>query len=140
MLQIHAAGVNTAVVFMTVHDEPAMVREAIRAGARGYLLKAAAGEELLRALHEVASGRVYVSSELWSTVAGQTVVPALTGKQKKVLDLLSTGLRSREIAARLGISARTVDSHRYSVMKAFGVRTSIALIREAERLGVVSSK
>lgn len=135
MKQIHAAGVNSPVVFVTVHDEPAMVREALSAGARGYILKAAAGEELLYALREVIDGRVYASPELRGADA-RANVPSLTNQQKNILGLLSTGLRSKQIAAELGMSIRTVDTHRYAIMQAFGVHNSISLLREARRLGV----
>lgn len=137
MIRIHRAGIESSVIFMTVHDEPAMVREAISSGARGYVLKASAGEELFKAIDEATDGRIYVSPELSPVATGQVVVPVLTNRQKNILDLLSTGLRSKQIAYELGMSVRTVDTHRYAIMKAFGVCNSISLIREAERLGIV---
>ena len=130
-------GHEIPVIFMTVHNEPATVREAIQSGARGYVLKAAAGEELLKAMHEVCNGRVYVSPELWPYISGQRQLPSLTNMQKRVLGLLSSGMRSREIATRLCVSVRTVDSHRYAIMRTLGVTSSVALIREAERLGLI---
>lgn len=137
--RLFAAGQQTPVIFMTVHNEPAMVREAIQSGARGYVLKAAAGDELLKAMHEVCNGHIYVSPELWPYISGQRKVPSLTNMQKKVLGLLSSGMRSREIATKLSVSVRTVDSHRYSIMRTLGVTSSVALIREAERLGLIKS-
>lgn len=135
--RLFTAGYDIPVIFMTVHNEPAMVREAIQSGARGYLLKAAAGEELMKAMHEVCNGRVYFSPELWPYISGQRRLPTLTNMQKRVLGLLSKGMRSREIASQLCVSVRTVDSHRYSIMRALGVSSSVALIREAERLGLI---
>lgn len=135
--RLMSAGHDIPVIFMTVHNEPATVREAIQSGARGYVLKAAAGEELLKALQEVCSGRVYVSPELWPYISGQRQLPSLTNMQKRVLGLLSSGMRSREIAAKLCVSVRTVDSHRYAIMRTLGVTSSVALIREAERLGLI---
>lgn len=137
--RLFAAGYQIPVTFMTVHNEPAMVREAIQSGARGYVLKAAAGEELLKAMHEVCNGHIYVSPELWPYISGQRKVPTLTNMQKKVLGLISSGMRSREIAAKLSLSVRTVDSHRYSIMRNLGVTSSVALIREAERLGLIKN-
>ena len=134
-----AAGYEIPVIFMSVHNEPAMAHEAVQSGARGYVLKAAAGEELLKAMHEVCSGRVYVSPELWPYISGQRRLPSLTNMQKRVLGLLSAGMRSREIASTLSVSVRTVDSHRYSIMRALHVNSSVALIREAERLGLIKS-
>lgn len=132
-----AAGHDIPVIFMTVHNEPATVRQAIQSGARGYVLKAAAGDELLRAMEEVCSGRIYVSPELWPYISGQRQLPSLTNMQMKVLGLLSSGLRSKEIASSLSVSVRTVDSHRYAIMRTLGVTSSVALIREAERLGLI---
>lgn len=137
MRRLAAAGCRIPVIFVTVHAEPAMVREAIEAGARGYVLKAAAGEELLRAMDEVVHGRAYVSSELWPWVSGQEKIPRLTPMQRRVLHMVASGLRSREIAAAFDISIRTVDSHRYSIMQALGVTSSMSLVREAERLGLL---
>lgn len=135
--RLMSLGHEIPVIFMTVHNEPATVREAIQSGARGYVLKAAAGEELLKAMHEVCGGRVYVSPELWPYISGQRQLPSLTNMQKRVLGLLSSGMRSREIATRLCVSVRTVDSHRYAIMRTLGVTSSVALIREAERLGLI---
>lgn len=134
-----SAGYRMPVIFMTVHNEPALVREAIESGARGYVLKAAAGDELLKAMHEVCNDHIYISPELWPYISGQQKVPSLTNMQTKVLGLLSSGMRSREIAGRLCVSVRTVDSHRYSIMRALGVTSSLTLIREAERLGLIKS-
>lgn len=131
------AGCDIPAIFLTVHAEPALVRAAIEVGARGYVLKAEAGEELLKAMDEVLHGRVYVSSELWPWSSGQAKIPRLTPMQLRVLRMVAAGLRSREIAAALGISIRTVDSHRYSIMQALGVTSSVSLIREAERLGLL---
>lgn len=135
--RLMSAGCEIPVIFMTVHDEPATVREALQSGARGYVLKAAAGEELLKAMQEVCSGRVYVSPELWPYISGQRQLPSLTKMQTRVLGFVSSGMRSREIADRLSVSVRTVDSHRYAIMRTLGVTSSVALIREAERLGLI---
>jgi len=132
-----SAGHEIPAIFMTVHNEPATVREAIQSGARGYVLKFAAGEELLKAIQEVCSGCVYVSPELWPYISGQRQLPSLTNMQKRVLGFLSSGMRSREIAGKLCVSVRTVDSHRYAIMRALDVTSSLALIREAERLGFI---
>lgn len=135
--KLYADGYRIPAIFMTVHDEPIMVREALQTGARGYILKAAAAEELLKALSEVIDGHIYVSPELWPYVSGQEKVPRLTNMQQKVLEMLYSGLRSREIAEKLSLSARTVDSHRYAIMRVLNVNSSVSLIREAERLGLI---
>lgn len=135
--QLRQAGSMVPFVFLTMHNEPAMVEEALDAGARGYVLKAAAGEELLQAMREVLSGGAYVSPTLWQSVIGRSSMPTLTSRQKTVLGLLAEGLRSREIAERLGLSVRTVEAHRHALMQAMDARNSIELVREATRLGLV---
>ncbi|AKC86680.1 response regulator [Pseudoxanthomonas suwonensis] len=137
--QLRQAGSMAPVVFLTMHNEPAMVEEALDAGARGYVLKAAAGEELLQAMREVLAGGAYVSPALWRSVIGRSSRPALTARQKTVLTLLAEGLRSREIAARLGLSVRTVEAHRHALMQAMNARNSIELVREATRLGLITT-
>ena len=131
------AGCDIPAIFLTVHAEPALVRAAFEAGARGYVLKAEAGEELLRAMDEVMHGRVYVTAELWPWASGQEKIPRLTPMQRRVLRMVAAGLRSREIATELSISIRTVDSHRYSIMQALDVSSSVSLVREVERLGLL---
>lgn len=138
--QLHAAGSVVPVVFLTMHNEPAMVEEALDVGARGYVLKAAAGEELLQAMREVLAGRAYISPALWQNAIRRSAVPSLTARQKTVLGLLAEGLRSREIAERLGLSVRTVEAHRHALMQAMSARNSIELVREATRLGLVASR
>ena len=135
--QLRQAGSMVQVVFLTMHNEPAMVEEALDAGARGYVLKAAAGEELLQAMRAVLGGGAYVSPALWQKVIGRSSTPTLTSRQRTVLGLLAEGLRSREIAERLGLSVRTVEAHRHALMQAMDARNSIELVREAARLGLV---
>jgi DNA-binding NarL/FixJ family response regulator len=127
-------------VFLTMHSEPVMVEEALDAGARGYVLKSSAGEELLTAMREVLNGGAWVSPSLWQSVIGRKPRPSLTARQKTVLNLLAEGLRSREIAAQLGLSVRTVEAHRHALMQVMSARNSIELVREATRLGLVVAR
>lgn len=120
-----------------MHAEPAMVENALDAGVRGYVLKDAAGEDLLRAIKEVLQGGVYISSTLLPSVLGKSRIPAMTDRQRKVLLMLASGMRSREIAEELKLSVRTVEAHTQSLMQAFEVQNSIELVRPAERLGIV---
>ncbi len=139
--QVNAIGCNVPFVFLTMHDDARVAGEAMRCGARGYLLKTSAGEELLRAIGEVVNGRTYVTP----TLAGQTlatstcsVQPDLTEKQRQILQQVARGLRSKQIAYELGISVRTVESHKYSIMQVLGVHGTVELIRRAEQLGLIT--
>ncbi|MCG2841603.1 response regulator transcription factor [Sandaracinobacter sp. RS1-74] len=134
---LRAAGVGAPVIFLTMHAEPGVVDAALKAGANGYVLKSSAADELLRAMAEVRRGGLFVSPSLLGHVLGRTEVPRLTARQQEVLDLLATGLRSKEIAYRLDLSVRTVEAHRQILMQILSVRNSIELVRKAEELGLV---
>lgn len=135
--RVRQSGIRPAFVFMSVHAEPALVRAAMASGAHGYILKGESGSELLHALDEVMQGRVCVSAPLVPHVRGNTPVPRLTPKQAHVLALIAEGKRSREIASTLAISVRTVETHRYAIMKLFGASSSIGLVNQAIRLGLL---
>jgi DNA-binding NarL/FixJ family response regulator len=141
--QIKKARPETKVIILTVHAETEMAVEAFRAGAAGYLLKVSAGEELVRAIEEVARGRSYVSSliakdlisimiEAKADAAGKK--PRLTSRQREVLQLIAEGRTMKEIASILHISQRTVETHKYDMMEDLGIQTTAALIQYALRL------
>lgn len=138
--QIKAVKPDVPMILLTMHEEPAMVQNALDAGVRGYVLKNAAGEDLLRAVKEVLNGRRYVSPTLLPSVIGKSRMPAITARQRTVLNLMAAGLRSREIAAELKLSVRTVEAHRQAMMEAFQVRNGIELVREAARYGIVDAR
>ncbi|SDG79643.1 response regulator transcription factor [Dyella sp. 333MFSha] len=136
---LRARGDNTPFVFLTMHAEPALAAMAMKAGANGYVLKMAAGEELLLALREVLAGSTYVTPSLGvhSTSRPPNELRELTPKQREVLRLVGTGLRSRQIAEQLGLSARTVEAHKYMIMQILGVHSTVELVRRAEDLGLL---
>ncbi|WP_313341007.1 response regulator transcription factor [Stenotrophomonas sp.] len=127
------------VVFLTMHDESSMAAEAIRAGARGYVLKSAAGDELVRALNGVMCGHTYVTPSLAAdaiTSAGRRQY-MLTDKQLRILEYVARGLRSKQIAFELGVSVRTIESHKYAIMQELGVHGTLELVRKAEQEGLI---
>jgi len=136
---LRAEGNRTPFVFLTMHAEPALAATAMRAGANGYILKMSAGDELLSALRQVLSGGQYITPSLGMN-AGRDVVDAgreLTPKQLEVLRLVALGYRSRQIADQLGLSARTVEAHKYSIMQILDVHSTLELVRRAEELGLL---
>ena len=138
--EVRRAGYDTPFVFLTMHASPEVAAEAIRAGASGYVLKTSAGEELVRAISTVMSGRTYVTPTLAArAIAGATPAagPNLTGKQRDILVRVSQGLRSKQIAFELGLSVRTVESHKYAMMQELEVHSTVELVRKASRLGLV---
>ncbi|KRG67748.1 hypothetical protein ABB27_09120 [Stenotrophomonas terrae] len=142
MRMLRAEGITTPFVFLSMHHSCAIVSEALRAGAGGYVLKSAAGDELLHAIDEVLAGRVYLASGLAAmalTSSGRGERYTLTDKQRRILDWVAQGLRSKQIAYELGVSVRTVESHKYAIMQLMGVHGTLELVRRAHQLGLIKA-
>lgn len=135
---LRAEGNAVPFVFLTMHSEPALAATAMRAGANGYVLKLSAGEELLMALEQVLAGRNYVTPSLGARYLRGHLSDLydLTPKQREVLRLVGTGLRSKQIAAQLGLSVRTVEAHKYTIMQILDVHSTLELVRRSEELGL----
>lgn len=140
--RIRQEGNFAKVIFLTMHDDETLVAEAFRCGGSGYVLKQAAGEELVTAIREVAQGNNYLTPLITrKPVEPLTTGPSksnLTPRQREVLKLISDGLTMKEIASELNISTRTAESHKYEMMQALGVETTAELIRYALKLGLIS--
>ena len=133
-------------VFLTMHHEVAYAAEAFEAGASAYVLKHSAPGELVTAIREAMNGRTYVTP----LIAGELMKSyrnaghdkdtgvKLTGRQKEILQLLTEGNSAKEIAARLNLSPRTIEFHKYSMMAEWNLKTSADLIRFAIKHGLVS--
>ena|SRR5690242_14509974 len=127
------------VIVLTMHADAHLAAEAFRLGAWGYVLKNSAGEELINAIRDVLAGRAYltplitreVMAEIGNTLSTRTVRP--TQRQREVLRLIAEGKRMKEIAAILRVSPRTVESHKYEMMEALGLRSTAELIQYALR-------
>jgi DNA-binding NarL/FixJ family response regulator len=134
------------VLILSMHDNAEYVIESVRAGAHGYLLKDTAATELRSAIRAVCRGESYfsppVASRLSAAVRGEHETrPAplehLTGREREVLQGIARGRTNKEIAAELGISYRTVETHRESLMKKLQIRTVAELTRFALGAGMV---
>jgi DNA-binding NarL/FixJ family response regulator len=134
---VRAAGSQTPFLFLSMHAEGPLVAGVMRAGASGYVLKSAAGDELLRAVDAVLAGGTYVSPSLSAKMLSRFSVDRyrLTPKQDQILHLTGRGLRSKQIAAKLAISTKTVEAHRYALMQIFEVHSALELVRRATDLG-----
>jgi DNA-binding NarL/FixJ family response regulator len=124
-----------------VHADVRLAAEALRAGAAGFVVKEAAGKELIAAIHEVLRGRTYLTPRLAPDVLPLLARPGtlgdrLTSRQSEVLRLIASGRTMREIAVALGLSTRTVEGHKYQMMQALGVETTAELIRYAIEHGL----
>jgi DNA-binding NarL/FixJ family response regulator len=143
MRRLKAEGLRAKFIFLTLQSEPRLASEALRAGASGYLLKQAAGEELIEAIRAVAQGHTYLTplitrDVLWAMAqTDDAQQPTLTPRQREVLRLLADGKRMKEVAAELNISVRTVETHKQELMQTLGLESNADLIKFAIKQGLV---
>lgn len=134
--ELRRASPRTGIVILTMQSELAFAREALRAGALGYVLKEAAGTELVRAVRGAAAGRTYLQPELGARLAteserAQQAASELTDREIEVLKLIALGYTNREIADQLFLSVRTVESHRAHLQQKLGRGSRAELVRYA---------
>ena len=138
---------ETKILILSMHAGEAYVAQALRAGIAGYLLKDAAEDELPMAIKAVIRGGVYLSSGISRQVVERYVQAAsadpdplagLTSRQREILQLVAEGKSSKEIAAMLDLSVKTVESHRGQIMERLGIHDVTGLVRFAIRVGLVS--
>ena len=146
LAQLRQGGDRTPVVFLTMHRDVTFARRALDAGASGFVLKHSASVELVAAIRAALQGKTYLTPQLAGEVleamkegseqAGDPVA-SLTPRQREVLQLLAEGRSAKEIAANLGISARTVEFHKYQMMENLDLHTNAELIHFAIKHGLV---
>jgi DNA-binding NarL/FixJ family response regulator len=135
--ELRRLGIEVPVVMLTMHDDEVMVRRALSAGAIGYVVKHAAGDEVFTALEHAVKGVSYISPSIAPQKGASPSLPAPSPAQMVVLRLIGKGLRPAQIAAELGVSTRTVESHKYMLMQRFEVNTTLALLRVARLNGLI---
>lgn len=141
MTMLQARDPSTRFIVLTAHAEPTVVQDAVRYGAWAYVLKQSPRNELIDALREVVAGHRYVSPRLMSVMVNAPHLRfRLTARQQQVLERMACGMRAADIAKDLGISVRTVESHRQSLLELFRVHSAVALVREALRAGVITDQ
>lgn len=136
----------TRVLVLTVHDDVAYLRRAFEAGAAGYLVKEAADVEMVQAIRQVADGKQYVHPSLGAALLAPdaaTARPAgpggeLSEREVEVLGLIANGLTNAEIAERLYVSVRTVETHRAHIHQKLNVRTRAEIVRVAREAGILN--
>lgn len=144
--EMRSRGCDTEVIILSMHDTSEYVNKALRSGADGYLLKDSAETELELALRAVLAGQIYLSPRISgdlvrAALAGGGLPPAaeeipLTERQKEILRYIADGKATKEIAWELGLSAKTVESHRAQIMERLQIRDIAGLIRYAIRHGL----
>ena len=133
---------RTRTILLTVHAEEPYILQALQAGVRGYVLKSQAVNDLVRALQEVCRGAIYLSPGVSAAVVEayrtkKDVRDPLTSREREVLQLVAEGKTTKEIAALLGVSSKTVESHRAHVMQKLDVHGTANLVRYAIRRGLI---
>jgi DNA-binding NarL/FixJ family response regulator len=140
---------QTRVLALTVHEEEGMLREMIRAGAFGYIIKRAIESELINAIQVISQGHMYVDPAMTSALfkdlsphaaSPQDVTEALTPREVDVLRLLARGYTNRQIAQELNISPRTVEGHRASLVSKLGFSGRVELMNYAEEHGLLDPR
>jgi DNA-binding NarL/FixJ family response regulator len=130
-------------IMLSMYSDKRYVLQALKVGAKGYVLKSQAADDLLRAIREVARGEVYLSPEVAESVVdayvNKTDVAAdpLTPRERQVMQLVAEGSTTKEVAKVLNISFKTAESHRNHIMKKLGIHDVVALMRHAIQAGLV---
>lgn len=142
--RVKGASSSTRVLLLSMYDNDEYVAEAVRAGAGGYLVKDAAVEELGLALEALQRGDVYLSPAISSKLAkafsgAGRASPGLTTRQTEILRLIAHGQSSKEVARTLGLSVKTVETHRAQIMDRLDIRDLAGLVRYAIRTGLVAA-
>ncbi|HKB77133.1 MAG TPA: response regulator transcription factor [Myxococcales bacterium] len=139
---------RTRVIVVSMHAQDEYVRRALVAGAAGYMLKHADGKELEMAIRAVAAGETWLSPSVSKKVVAaysesarggaKDPLELLTGRQREILQLIAEGHSRKEIAQRLQLSVKTVESHRAQLAERLGTRSTAELVRWAVRHGIVA--
>jgi DNA-binding NarL/FixJ family response regulator len=143
--QINRQAPETQAILLTMYEEEAYVLEALRAGVRGYVLKAQASADLLSAIREVLRGAVYLSPGISETVVdaymhkSDALKDPLTDRERQVLQLVAEGKSTKQAAEILGMSVKTADSHRNRMMQKLEIHETASLVRYAIRHGIIKA-
>lgn len=149
--QIRARAPEVRILILSMHLQPEYLLESVRAGAHGYLVKDAAAGELVLAVREVCAGNSYYSPAVSQQLSDllrrklegeevQNALERLSPREREVLRQIAEGATNKEIAQALGISVRTVETHRDSLMKKVSIKTVAGLTRLALRSGLISDE
>ena len=146
--QIISAAPHIKVIALSMHSDTKFVREMLSAGASGYMLKDSAFEELGTALSVVTNNQTYLSPKIANTVirdylgkidtTNSQTAPSLTNREREVLQLLAEGRTTKEIAAKLCLSIKTIETHRKQIMEKVGFNSVAELTKYAIREGLTS--
>jgi two-component system, NarL family, response regulator NreC len=136
---------ETRVIFLTMYEDEEYLRQSLEAGAAGYLLKDTPAPRLIQAVREVAEGGQYLSSSvlgnlgpsIGSTVRGRLRASFLTPREREVVKLIAEGNSVRQIALHLGLSVKTVEAHKFNLMRKLDIHNKAQLVTYAIRQKIV---
>lgn len=145
--QIRSRGLKTQVVVLTMHDTEDLVRDLLRSGAMGYVLKSDTARDLVRAVRSVAGGRPFFTSCVARMVLQGYLEPhptsptdeRLTPREREVVQLLAEGRSNKEVACALGISVKTAETHRAHVMRTLDLNSVCELVHYAVRQNIIEA-
>lgn len=141
---------QTHVIGLSMSDERANIARMLKAGARGYLLKTAGFDEVLKAIETVKSGQVYISNAVATQVykditdgplddeKHHPVYQLLTDRERQVLQMIAEGFTTKQCGARLGVSSKTIETHRHRMMRKLNVRSVAHLTKTAIKAGLTT--
>ena len=141
--QILRHNTKQKILILTVSDSEAVVREVLAAGARGYLLKSDAAKDLVTAVQALEGGATFVTSKVRSALdvclnrSDQASLPALTGREREILQLVAEGKSSKEVAVALNLSVKTAETHRSNIMRKLDIHSVTELVLYAVRNALV---
>jgi two-component system, NarL family, response regulator NreC len=143
--EIQKVSPHTKIIFLTVHDEDPYLLDALRVGAKGYVVKTHAAENLVQAIREASRGGVYLSPEVSRAVVqayqNKTELSSepLSPRERQVLQLIAEGKTTKEAAGVLNISVKTAETHRTRIMEKLDIHETAGLVRYAIRSGLVQA-
>jgi DNA-binding NarL/FixJ family response regulator len=141
--EIRRLSTEIKTILLTMHTDKGYVLQAFKAGAKGYVLKTQAAEDLIRAIREISRGAVYLSPRVAASVVDayldetETTVDPLTPRERQILQLVAEGNTTKEVARLLNISFKTADSHRNHIMQKLDVHDVTGLVRYAIHRGLL---
>ncbi len=141
---------NIPVLVLSMHDESIYAERAIRAGARGYVMKKESMNTVVRAIHEILTGKMYLSEEMMQRLLGKLLtnpsethkspLDSLTNREMEVFQLIGSGLSNRHIAKKLALSVKTVETYRYRIISKLNLSNSSELVQYAIQLSHPGTK
>ncbi|MEW6584574.1 MAG: response regulator transcription factor [Nitrospirota bacterium] len=140
--KVRSMDIGTRIIFLTMHSDAPTAKRALQSHASGYVIKDNAFEDLLYAVLTVSSGGTFISPSVSEQIlkappAGAKELQILTIREREVLKLIALGFTNRQIADKLFISVKTVETHRTNIMQKLGVHTTADLVRHAFKIGLI---